>query len=242
MMNMSEPTTQTPAAYCRTCGKPLFEDVRRTENGAAYCPEHFPVEAAVPPEAGAPRFSDSSYSSSAKASGFEPPSAYSDPPAAARPMRDGYAGGLGSVPALAFFLGFIPGVGAIYNGQYAKGLIHAVAFGLMISLIDSNAARGVEPLLGILMAVFTFYMAFEAYHTARKRRDGEAVDEFSSLVHLTGPRVPMAGFALIGLGVLLLLITNDLISSEMFRRVWPAGLILLGVYLLYVRVKGAPSV
>jgi uncharacterized membrane protein len=68
------------------------------------------------------------------------------------------------------------------------------------------------------------------------------VDEFSSLVHLTGPRVPMAGFALIGLGVLLLLITNDLISSEMFRRVWPAGLILLGVYLLYVRVKGAPSV
>ena len=31
-------------------------------------------------------------------------------------------------PGLAFFLGWIPGVGAIYNGQYAKGLVHAVAF------------------------------------------------------------------------------------------------------------------
>ena len=241
---MSEPMTQTPAAYCRTCGKPLFEDVRRTENGAAYCPDHFPAEAPAPgpPESGAPRFSESSYSSSAKGAGFESASAYTEPPVGARPVRDGYSGGLGSVPALAFLLGFIPGVGAIYNGQYAKGLIHAVAFGLMISLINSNAARGVEPLLGILLAVFTFYMAFEAYHTARKRRDGEPVDEFSSLVHLTGPRVPMAGLALIGMGVLLLLITNELISAEMFRRIWPAGLIVVGVYLLYVRVKGAPSV
>ena len=35
------------------------------------------------------------------------------------------------VYAIALFLGFIPGVGAIYNGQYAKGLVHAVVFGLI---------------------------------------------------------------------------------------------------------------
>ena len=32
-------------------------------------------------------------------------------------------------PGLAFALGFIPGVGAIYNGQYLKGLVHALIFG-----------------------------------------------------------------------------------------------------------------
>jgi len=29
-------------------------------------------------------------------------------------------------PGLALFLGLIPGVGAIYNGQYAKGMVHAI--------------------------------------------------------------------------------------------------------------------
>ena len=32
------------------------------------------------------------------------------------------------------------------------------------------------------------YMAFEAYHTARKRRMGEPVDEYSSLINLRGRR------------------------------------------------------
>src|SRR5206468_660524 len=47
-------------------------------------------------------------------------------------------------PRLAFLLGFIPGVGAIYNGQYAKGLVHAVIFGLLASIIGSPQTRGVE--------------------------------------------------------------------------------------------------
>jgi len=39
-------------------------------------------------------------------------------------------------PGLAFFLGWIPGVGAIYNGQYAKGLVHAVLWGVLVSLTN----------------------------------------------------------------------------------------------------------
>src|SRR6267154_2385636 len=81
-------------------------------------------------------------------------------------------------PGLAFVLGFIPGVGAIYNGQYAKGLVHVVIFGSIISILSTGAARGFEPLFGLMIPTFIFYMAFEAYHTAKKRRDGEMVDEF----------------------------------------------------------------
>ncbi len=75
-------------------------------------------------------------------------------------------------PGLAFVLGLIPGVGAIYNAQYAKGLVHVVIWGLLVSIVSSDAAGGMEPLFGMLIAVWIFYMAFEAYHTRQETRHG----------------------------------------------------------------------
>jgi uncharacterized membrane protein YfcA len=134
-------------------------------------------------------------------------------------------------------------VGAIYNGQYAKGLVHAVIFGILVSLIDSRASRGLEPLFGMVLAVWIFYMAFEAYHTAKKRRNGEPVDEYSSLLQLQGrnDQVPVAGIALIILGILLLLHTLDLLSFEYVARFWPVLLIAAGAYLLYSRFTAPAS-
>ena len=141
-------------------------------------------------------------------------------------------------PGLAFVLGLIPGVGAIYNGQYAKGLVHVIIIGLTISILSNGAARGFEPLLGLLLAGFWAYMAFEAYHTAKKRRDGEMVDEFSGLVRARGARsrFPMAPVLLIGFGLLFLLDNLDLLKVDRLLRYWPALLIVLGLYLLYERI------
>ena len=150
-------------------------------------------------------------------------------------------------PGLAFFLGWIPGVGAIYNGQYAKGLVHAIIWGILVSLVDNQrATHGLEPIFGMLIAAWMFYMAFEAYHTARKRKFGEPVDEYSSLfhTHTRGASVPVAAVALIALGVLLLLHTLDLLDIEYVLRYWPVLLIAAGAYLLYGRITGhdpAPS-
>jgi hypothetical protein len=144
----------------------------------------------------------------------------------------------GNSPAIAFILGFIPGVGAIYNGQYAKGLVHAVVFGLLVTAISSHSLHGFEPLLGILIGVFVFYMAIEAFHTARKRQSGEMVEEFSSLIGAGDDGFPTGAVVLIGLGFLLLLNTLNLISVEAVIRFWPAGLILVGAYMLYNRLKG----
>ena len=200
------------AAFCRTCGKPLCDACKRPAQGSVYCEEHVPAQtaASAPP---APR------------------PVYSPPPVADPSVS----------PGLAFTLGLIiPGVGAIYNGQYAKGLVHAVIFGLLVSIISSGSAHGMEPLFGVLIAAWVFYMAVEAYHTAQKRRGGEAVDEFSSLInlHTKGSRFPAGAVVLIGLGVLLLLNTTDIIPFERVLRYWPVLLILLGVYLLYVRLTG----
>jgi hypothetical protein len=136
-------------------------------------------------------------------------------------------------------LGFIPGVGAIYNGQYAKGLVHAVVFGLLITAISSRSLHGFEPMLGILIGVFVFYMAIEAFHTARRRAMGEPIEEFSGLMGTGDFGFPTGAVVLIGLGFLLLLNTLDLITIDAVLRFWPAGLIAIGAYMLYSRLKGS---
>jgi TM2 domain-containing membrane protein YozV len=137
-------------------------------------------------------------------------------------------------------LGLIPGVGAIYNGQYAKGVVHVVIFGLLISIMDAGNVHGLEPLFGLLIGIWYFYMPFEAYHTARKRQLGEAVDEFSSIfpIHAQRRGLPVGPIALIVLGVVFLLNTMDVIRFDQILRWWPVGLIAVGVYALYCRISG----
>ena len=110
---------EVPAtAYCRSCGKPVCEECRRDAFGTVYCEEHVPA----PP----PRAADSA--------GFAaPPPGYTAAPPPPPPFAPNAAvpPSAGIVyadvsPGLALFLGLIPGVGAIYNGQYAKGMVHAI--------------------------------------------------------------------------------------------------------------------
>jgi TM2 domain-containing membrane protein YozV len=45
---------------------------------------------------------------------------------------------------LAFILGFIPGLGAIYNGEYNKAMIHIVVFGALILGITGAFGEGMD--------------------------------------------------------------------------------------------------
>jgi hypothetical protein len=146
-------------------------------------------------------------------------------------------------PGLAFVLGLIPGVGAIYNAQYAKGLIHVVVFGLLISIASSSGGGDLQPVVGLLIPTWVFYMAFEAYHTAKRRQLGEAVDEFSSLLPLRQrtPAFPVAPVMMIATGTLLLLHNLDILRIGQLVRYWPLLLIGLGVYMLYVRMTNSDS-
>ncbi len=146
-------------------------------------------------------------------------------------------------PGLAFLLGLIPGVGAIYNGQYVKGLVHALIFGLLIAMLNGVDETAGAPLLGIVLAAFYFYMPFEAYHTAKKRLMGVPVDEWSSLVVLRGGsgRTPVGPIILIAIGVLFLLDTLHLVEFREIGRFWPVILIVIGALMLYSRMSGPPA-
>ncbi|HTS61175.1 MAG TPA: B-box zinc finger protein [Candidatus Acidoferrales bacterium] len=227
-MNCQNHPDVAATAYCRSCGKPVCDQCRRDAWGTVYCAEHAPAAAPAGEPAGAP------------VGAQVPPSPYAAGPATgpAVPPPSGYIYSDVS-PGLALFLGLIPGVGAIYNGQYAKGLLHAVIWGVLVSIINSNAAHGMEPIFGMLLAAWMAYMAFEAYHTARKRRLGEPVDEYSSLLNLRGQHnVPVVAIGLIVMGVLFLLHTLNLLDFEYVVRYWPVLLIAAGVYLLFGRLSG----
>ena len=77
----------------------------------------------------------------------------------------------GPNPSAAAVLGLIPGVGAMYNGQFFKGLIHVVIFAVLISITDHY------PIFGLFIAAWILYQSFEAYHTARARRDGQPLPD-----------------------------------------------------------------
>jgi TM2 domain-containing membrane protein YozV len=234
-MNCANHPELQAVAYCRECGKPMCADCQRPALGSIYCAEHAPVTATAIPELPPPVPQDykaRDYRTFAEAPTTEPsflpppPPPPHNPYTAAEPVVVPPAGNPNSHPLLALFLGFIPGVGAIYNGQYAKGLIHAVVFGVLVSIASSSHGSGVlTPLIGILIAAWVFYMAFEAFHTASKRRNGIAVDEFSSIMDVqpTQGRFPIGAVILIGLGFILLLDTTDIIDIEQLTRFWPVA-------------------
>jgi TM2 domain-containing membrane protein YozV len=97
----------------------------------------------------------------------------------------------GPNPAAAAVLGLIPGVGAMYNGQFFKGLIHVVIFAVLITLTDHYG------IFGLFIAAWILYQSFEAYHTAKAMRDGEplpdplGLNEVGNWLNLGGhPRYP----------------------------------------------------
>jgi hypothetical protein len=83
----------------------------------------------------------------------------------------------------------------MYNGQFVKGLIHVAIFAVLVS------AAHVYGIFGLFIAAWIFYQVFEAYQTAKARRDGEplpdplGLNEVSNMFGLGGraPRGTQAG-------------------------------------------------
>jgi len=83
-------------------------------------------------------------------------------------------------PSVAAVLGLIPGVGAMYNGQLFKGLIHVIIFAVLVSITDHYM------IFLIFVFAWCLYQSFEAFHTAKARRDGTPIPDPFGLNELGG--------------------------------------------------------
>lgn len=142
-------------------------------------------------------------------------------------------------PGIALGLGFIPGVGAIYNGEYIKALFHLLIFGGLISLADQ--AGSFEALFAMLTVGFYFYMVIDSYQTARRRAAGLAPEAAGTEWLGLGDAekaTPLGPLILIVLGGLFLMHTLDLPLLRDLSKFWPAILIAVGVWMLWKRTGG----
>lgn len=233
-MNCAVHNQTQAVAFCRTCGKALCEDCKRDVMGAIYC------EPCI----------------AARLQGYAVPGATVAPPVARVPGAPN--------PVLAGLLGFIPGVGAMYNGQFTKAFAHVVIFVLLIV-----ATSKIADILGILIAFFVVYMAFEAYKTAEAKRHGLPAPDPLGLDKMLGiqesqaqhsaghsaanatayppvqplqveppppPRdnTPIGAVILIILGVVFLLDNLNLVHMH---HLWPLFLIGIGLWIAYKRTS-----
>ncbi len=240
-MNCANHPANLATAYCRTCGKPLCATCKRDVMGVIYCEQCL-----------AERLKDVHPNVQPPAQGF----------VSSAPI--GSMAGAGPHPAVAGILaGFFPfGVGAVYTGQYAKGLAHLLIFTGLIWGLSSGHFGGMEPVLGIAMGFFVVYQIIDAVRSAHAIRMGAPPPDpfgFSRTFGIADPtpvagatsvssgstplppimeshsgRVPTAAVILIGLGVLFLLQTAGVFEFNV-DRIWPLFLIGLGVWLFVTR-------
>jgi Domain of unknown function (DUF5668) len=207
------------AAYCRTCGKALCAACARDVRGVIYCEDCI----------------------AARVQGTLPavppgtPGATTVVPAGPNPALS---------VILAIFLPF--GAGAVYTGQYAKGLAHMVIFVFLVAAISTGLAGPATPIFGIMMGFFYFYQIIDAYRSAKAIQLGQPPPDpfglgraFGAGETLDASKVPVGAIVLIGVGVLFLLHNAGWFRFHVMGKLWPLILIAIGVWLFMRRTGRA---
>lgn len=130
-------------------------------------------------------------------------------------------------PRRAALFALVPGIGAVYNRQYTKALVH---FSVLASLMIMGSEVGFAFTLGaIAFYVFTMIDAYRSAQAILRQRLAHptAAEEDSERIH-----APVWGAVLILFGVLFFLNNLGAVSFRALAKFWPLTLVALGVYLI----------
>jgi hypothetical protein len=121
-------------------------------------------------------------------------------------------------------------MGAVYNHQNIKGVVHFATIVGFFQLTAIHLASGFFALAGL---AFYIYSIVDAYRTAQLIAGGEsaAIDEERFKRSLI-KRAPLIGIILITAGLLLVFQIVRPFAWVTFARLFPVALIILGGYLL----------
>lgn len=205
--------------YCRNCGKPMCPDCVRPVRDVLYCEDCLASGMGHPAPPGTAQAGQPGTPTLAPNPALPPPA----------------ASGIGASPILAFFLGFLPGLGAFYNEQYGKGMIHlAIFLVLFIAGVNGAMSGGAEAALWICISALWIYMPIDALRTAQAKRAGQTLtdplDNFSK-------NRPIGPILLIAAGLLLLLNNFDWFPWYRVSQFWPLILIAIGILMFRNRMN-----
>jgi hypothetical protein len=202
--------------YCRNCGKALCGVCVRPVHDVLYCEDCL---ASVLGHPAAPQ-----------AAPFAPADTTAQAAHAAASDGKKY-----NSSGVAFILGFFPGMGAVYNGEYNKALIHIVVFAAMIVGLSSDIGEGASVALSLLLAGFIFYMVFDSVRTAKAKATGQvSPDPLESW----SKNRPVGPIILIVLGAIFLLNNFNWFPFYRLVRFWPLVLIIAGGLMFRNRLSG----
>lgn len=131
---------------------------------------------------------------------------------------------------LAALFALLPGMGAVYNRQNIKGIVHFATIVGLFELTGIRLASGLFALAGMGFYVFSI---FDAYRTAQLIARGEdpAVDEARFKRSLI-KRSPLIGLLLVVSGLLFVVQIARPFPFITLARLLPVAFILFGGYLL----------
>lgn len=139
-----------------------------------------------------------------------------------------------SSPFVATLLSFVPGLGAAYNGQTAKAIVHFALFAsvFQMAVITQGLQFFVLGVLGIWL-----FAAVDACRTAQLIRAGLTPETEEDVIARRLYGNPFAwGITLIVIGTLFLL--HTLLNVQLpVRRLLPVALVALGAYMLFDYVR-----
>jgi hypothetical protein len=137
-------------------------------------------------------------------------------------------------------------VGAVYTGQYAKGLAHLAIIVLLIagaSASDHDHSSALGVICGLGIAFFYVYQIIDAVRSAKAIQTSQPIPDpfglaatFSGGTKIETSKIPMGAIVLILVGLLFLLNTMGLAQYGL-DRFWPLILIAVGAW-LFVRNFG----
>ncbi|OGD16272.1 MAG: hypothetical protein A2W20_09175 [Candidatus Aminicenantes bacterium RBG_16_66_30] len=143
-----------------------------------------------------------------------------------RPMK---SPGLAGILSVIFPIG----VGALYNGQWKKALLHLL---ILFGLINAIVHGGSGLMFGLLIAAFYFYQIFDSVQSAKAINAAAANLPQAEAVLMGGDVVSSGsvfwGIFLIVLGVLLILANFEIILYRTIGDYWPLAVIVIGVKLV----------
>jgi hypothetical protein len=129
-------------------------------------------------------------------------------------------------PKRAAALSLIPGMGAVYNGEYQKAITQFAIFAALVVMGDNvNGVFGFGAFVFLIFTMFDSYRAAEAH--LRMRLESKTVKESPA----KDRTVAAWGIILIILGVLFL--AKNFIHYDFLHRLWPLAFIALGAYIVY---------